>query len=117
MQGEGLCKSERIRHRSDFKSLSGSPVKVVSGHFVTLAGSCSSNTTRIGITVSRKIGNAVTRNRIKRLVREFYRHNKSVFLPSDIVFIARAGADRLSYSELCQELVNAVLKIGKQLQR
>lgn len=48
---------------------------------------------RLGITVSKRVGSAVTRNRIKRLVREFVRHNKS-WLPEghDVVVIAKRSA-------------------------
>lgn len=55
-----------------------------------------SGTTRIGITVSRKVGNAVVRNRIKRRVREWYRWNRDdLGRGLDIVVIARPAAVEL----------------------
>ena len=48
---------------------------------------------RVGITVSKRVGSAVTRNRIKRLVREFVRHNKDWLPPGrDVVVIAKRSA-------------------------
>lgn len=48
---------------------------------------------RFGITVTRKVGNAVIRNRIKRIVREGCRHLGHQFAPgTDVVVLARAGA-------------------------
>jgi ribonuclease P protein component len=111
----GFCKAERIRSRKDFVRLSAVSTKVVTKNFVLLTNLNDAETCRIGITVSRKVGNAVCRNRLKRMIREFFRNNKSIFVPSDSVIIARAGADRLNYTELCQELVNAVQRVGKKL--
>jgi len=66
--------------------------------------------TRIGVTASRKIGGAVQRNRVKRWVREYFRLNRTELQPgSDIIVIARAGADKLSYKDVEREL-GAVLK-------
>ena len=49
--------------------------------------------TRIGITATKRIGNAPTRNRIRRLVREAFRTNRSVFPKGcDVVIIAKHGA-------------------------
>jgi len=60
---------------------------------------------RVGITVTRKTANAVRRNRIKRLIREFFRLNKAK-LPQghDFVFIARKDASRLTLSRITEEL-------------
>lgn len=115
MSVAGFCRSERIRSRKDFIKLSAASTKSVTRNFVLLSAFNESKACRIGITVSRKVGNAVRRNRLKRYIREFYRHNKEIFLPADFVIIAKSGADRLKYSELCQELVNAVQRVGKQM--
>lgn len=66
--------------------------------------------TRLGITASRKTGNAVQRNRIKRLVREFFRLNYS-YLPdsTDISVICKRGAASLNFSQVSSEL-NFLLK-------
>ena len=66
---------------------------------------------RLGITVTKKIGNAVKRNRIKRLLREFFRVNKSGFSSSqDIVVIAKKEAYELTYQDVCRELGNLLIE-------
>ncbi len=58
---------------------------------------------KIGLTVSRKVGNAVVRNRVKRYIREAYRTQR-LEVPEDahIVVVARKAAARLSYAECAQ---------------
>ena len=56
---------------------------------------------RIGLTASRKIGNAVTRNRARRVIREAYRALYPEIAPGyDIVFVARGKTSRMKSTEL-----------------
>ncbi len=56
---------------------------------------------RIGFTVSKKVGKSVTRNRVKRLLRESYRLNEKKILQGyDIIFVARNTTSKASYREI-----------------
>jgi ribonuclease P protein component len=107
-------KSGRLRKRSEFTRLSLSGKKMVAAHFVIIMSDPAYTWARLGITVSRKVGNAVARNRVKRLIREFFRNNKSFFPAADYNIIARSGASHLDYSSVCQEIANALSRIGRK---
>jgi len=65
---------------------------------------------RIGISVSRKVGNSVVRHHVTRLVRESYRLHEAVFNSGlDIVIVARKSAASAGY----EEIKNALLHLGK----
>ena len=65
---------------------------------------------RIGISVSKKVGNSVVRHRVTRLVRESYRLHENVFNSGlDIVIVARPGAATVSYFEI----ESALLHLGR----
>ena len=60
---------------------------------------------RLGLVVSKKIGNAVKRNRVKRIIREYFRINRHKFpLGRDVIIIAKTGADSLNYKVLKKEI-------------
>lgn len=70
----------------------------------------SASDARIGITVSRKVGNAVVRNRVKRWVREGYRKlAKPLPRGTDVVVIAKPSAANASYGATAEELRRLVL--------
>lgn len=61
--------------------------------------------TRLGITVTRKVGGAVRRNRIKRLAREWFRSRSREFGSCDLVLIAKRDLPQsLRLAHLCQDL-------------
>ena len=61
---------------------------------------------RLGISVSKKVGNSVVRHRLTRLIRESYRLNESHFSKGfDIVVIARVSAKNATYRDIEQALL------------
>ncbi len=68
---------------------------------------------RIGYTVSNKIGNAVTRNRIRRRLREIYRLHETEMVPgTELVVVARARAVSARYGQLERAFLSACEKLG-----
>lgn len=62
-------------------------------------------TGRLGLTVSKKVGGAVVRNRVKRWLRECYRQRRDEFPSSlDLVVVARPAAAAAGHAALCGEL-------------
>ncbi len=112
---ERFSKSARLRKRPEFLSLSRTGHKVHSPNFIVISKSNDRGESRLGITVSAKVGNAVVRNRIKRLVREFFRRRRDASDPGlDIVVIARKGAAALSSAMMRKEIENS---FGEQRSR
>lgn len=65
---------------------------------------------RIGISVSKKVGNSVVRHRITRLIRESYRLNETLFVGGlDIVIVARPGAKERNFFDI----ESALLHLGR----
>lgn len=68
---------------------------------------------RVGVTVSKKLGNAVVRNRVRRRLREVYRLHESRFLPGwDIVVVARSRAVDASFPDLTRAYLTLAKKLG-----
>ena len=66
---------------------------------------------RLGISVSKKVGNSVMRHRLTRLIRESYRVNETLFNSSlDIVVVARENANTI---KKCNEMESALLHLAK----
>ncbi|MCI0673651.1 MAG: ribonuclease P protein component [Myxococcaceae bacterium] len=90
--GASLPKPARVLHRRDFLLVQQKGRKMADGLFLALALPTRGEQARLGITVSSKVGNAVERARIRRHVREAYRHRRAEWPPVDVVVIARQAA-------------------------
>jgi len=118
-------KSARLLTSAEFRAVTASGRKSVSACFLLFAREVSvaetqqtnsvpatamdnrANTggSRIGLTVSRKVGNAVVRCRVKRTIREFFRQRRPGFTVGfDAVIIARPRAGRVAAARMRQEL-------------
>ena len=111
-----LPKDERLLNRKDFVNLNRLGKRYPTKNFTVILKENGLEISRLGITVSKKIGNAVTRNRVKRLIREFYRLNKQ-YVPKgiDIVIIAKKGAKGLVFWKIRNELGEIILDKGSSL--
>ena len=68
---------------------------------------------RVGLTVSKKLGHAVVRNRVRRRLREIYRLNESRFRRGfDIVVVARSRAVEADFSQLTAAYLSLAKKAG-----
>jgi ribonuclease P protein component len=92
---------ETLKNSRDFRRVIEGGTREILGTITTYSLPNEEGKTRIGISVTRKAGGSVKRNRIKRMMREAIRRNAS-FLPEgeDTVFVARRGIATASYKDI-----------------
>ncbi|MEN6320784.1 MAG: ribonuclease P protein component [Syntrophaceae bacterium] len=111
MEKQSFDKHVRILKRRDYLTVYQYGVRIYSENFTIISCRKDVGVSRLGITVSKKVGSAVQRNRIKRLVREFFRLNRSrLSALQDIVIIARKDVSSFSYQDVCRELESHLIK-------
>lgn len=73
---------------------------------------------RLGITVSRKVGGAVVRNRVKRMLREIFRYNRAALAASlDLIVVARPGIQERTAAEIEKELLTRFVELVRRFGR
>ena len=83
------------------------------GHLVLYARKNHSQSNRVGITVSKKLGGAVVRNRVRRRLREVYRLHEEQFAPGwDIVIVARSRCIKADFAALTKAYLSLADKAG-----
>ena len=103
-----LLPTDRLRKRFEFGRVRDQGRRVYTKSFVILLSPNPDGAQRLGLTVSQKVGGAVRRNRVKRLLREVFRAERALFpARSDIVIIAKAGCDVDSMAEVRAEIDQA----------
>jgi len=115
--------ADRLHRSAEFIRLQRIGARFQSPHFVVYAGNLADNPddeparSRLGVTVSRRVGIAVARNRVKRRVREIFRRVIRDNLPAgtSIVVIARAGAATLASPAINNELTMAAHNLSGRM--
>ena len=106
---------ERIRKNQEFTSVYQTGKSYANKYFVMYVSKNDLGMNRLGVSVSKKVGNSVIRHRIKRLVKESLRLHEDMFNSGlNIVVIARKGADELSYREVTSALIH-LMKLHREV--
>ncbi len=102
-------KAARLRRRHEFLGLQRDGRRNHTDHLVVIRRPSSGPVSRLGVTVSSRVGNAVVRNRLKRVLRELFRQCRTDLTPpTDILVIAKPGADTLTYAQAAYEFARAI---------
>lgn len=106
-------KEDRILKRSDFLELAKSGRKLQNDCMIAFFAPGKHDRPRLGITVTRKVGSAAQRNRIKRLIREYFRLNRQHLKQNwDINIVAKPKAADLSSEKVFSALQDLFEKIS-----
>ncbi|GBC78634.1 Ribonuclease P protein component [bacterium HR08] len=116
MPDERFRKSERLRRRRDFLKVYAEGARYSSRLFTIFARANDQPVSRLGITVSRKIGKAVRRNRAKRLIREVFRKNKARLpRPLDLVVNVKEAIREADYRTVEAEFLRLIERMSRDL--
>lgn len=107
---------ERLRKRADFQGVAAGPRAPVEAFVLQTRERSDTGPPRVGFTVSRKVGTAVERNRVRRRLREVVRLcDADRFKPgSDYVLIGRRAALELPFARLIEDFARALARINQQ---
>src|SRR5689334_13701887 len=108
-------KTNRLLKATEFTSVMESGMKAVQPALVVFARKSSGSPPKLGLVVSKKVGGAVERNKVKRRLRECFRESKHLFDGLEIVVIARTVANKLESKVLCQQMVHGVRRLKAKL--
>lgn len=110
LDGVGLLrKSFRVKKEKDFNAIFQEGKSVANRKFVVYRLENSEQHFRVGLSVSKKLGNAVTRNQIKRRIRHvLITHKDQIIENLDFVVIARKGVEEMNYTEIEKNLLHVL---------
>ncbi len=114
--GERFERAQRLRRPADFRRVYQRRQSVADDVLIVYAVPNSLGTGRLGLSVSKKIGNATVRNQWKRLIREVYRRHADLAADTDWIVIPRAGAT-CEYAEVAGSLPYLMQRLRRKLRR
>ncbi len=106
-------RESRLRKRPEYLEVQEEGRRHSGSHLVLLALRRGGGPTRLGVTVSRRLGGAVQRNRVKRRLREAFRLHRPGFREGfDLVVVAKVSAVKVSYRQIEGDLLRLARAAG-----
>ncbi|MEJ2672490.1 MAG: ribonuclease P protein component [Deltaproteobacteria bacterium] len=110
-----FTKAERLRRRRDFLRTQALGKRFYTRHFGVTLAPPATDRPRLGLVVTKRLGKAVQRNRVKRLLREFFRRHHRQLPTVDLVIMAKKGAEGLVYHQVEEELGRLLLAQARKI--
>lgn len=102
-----MKKTESLKKTYQFSQVYEKGVSRADKYFVLYVLRNNTDLNRLGISVSKKVGNSVVRHHLSRLIREAYRLHEDVFNSGlDMIVVVRKGASDISYNETVESLLH-----------
>ncbi len=108
-------KTSRLLKRSEFQEVLDRGCKVVCPSLVMVGRQTNSDATRLGMIVSKKVGGAVVRNRVKRSLRERFRQHDQKPTGLDIVIIARHNVAEISTQSISAAFDQCLQRLARRI--
>ena len=114
-RGEAFPKALRLLRRHEFLQVQEGGQKVPSDCLLSLVKRNGRGHTRLGLTVSSKVGNAVVRVRLRRLLRELFRKRRGQWPAGlDVVLVVRSSAREVTFVEMARAFDGVTRKLQRQ---
>ncbi|HTI72966.1 MAG TPA: ribonuclease P protein component [Candidatus Limnocylindria bacterium] len=108
-----LLRSRRLKKSSDFAQVRNDGQRIAQGCLILNWLACEASGTRVGVVTAKRVGDAVERNRARRLLREAFRHHREeIKQPTSIVLVARPSIVRQDFEGVRRDFLSALRRAG-----
>lgn len=109
---ESFGRDRRVLRRADYLETYATGRRHVGRWLVFFVRPAAGPRARLGVTITKKTGSAVVRNRLRRRLRELFRRSGSFPAPVDVVVNVRPGAERTEFAELARDFERLARRAG-----
>lgn len=109
---ESFGRDRRVLRRADYLDTYSSGRRYVGRWLVFFVRPARGSCARLGVTITKKTGSAVVRNRLRRKLRELFRRSSELRAAVDVVVNVRAGAEEAAFADLARDFDKLVTRAG-----
>ena len=110
---ESFGKDRRVLRRAEYLQIYETGRRIAGRSFVLFLRPGTGDTPRLGITITKKTGSSVVRNRLRRRIRELFRRTRPFAEPVDLVVNVRPGAERAPFRDLAEDFARLARRAGE----